>query len=75
MCIRDSFRDYPGLPENAFHAGGNSGQFVIVAPEAELVIVRLGLTLDESAVALAEPLAAIYAELTKSEPLAININQ
>ena len=73
--LNTHFRDYPGLPENTFHAGGNSGQFVIVAPEAELVIVRLGLTLDESAVALAEPLADIYAELTKPESLAININQ
>ncbi len=73
--LNTRFRDYPGLPENTFHAGGNSGQFVIVAPEAELVIVRLGLTLDESAVALAEPLAKIYAELTRPEPLAIHINQ
>ncbi len=73
--LNTHFRDYPGLPENTFHAGGNSGQFVIVAPDAELVIVRLGLTLDESAVALAEPLAKIYAELTRSEPLAIHINQ
>ncbi len=73
--LNTRFRDYPGWPDNTFHAGGNSGQFVIVAPEAELVIVRLGLTLDESAVALAEPLAKIYAELTRSEPLAIHINQ
>ena len=73
--LNTRFRDYPGLPENTFHAGGNSGQFVIVAPEAELVIVRLGLTLDESAVGLAEPLGKIYAELTRSEPLAIHINQ
>ena len=69
------FRDYPELPESTFHAGGNSGQFVIVAPEAELVIVRLGLTLDESAVALEEPLGDIYAELVKPETLAINIHQ
>ena len=73
--LNTHLRDYPGLPENTFHAGGNSGQFVIVAPDAEIVIVRLGLTLDESAVALAEPLADIYAELTKREPLSININQ
>ena len=32
MCIRDS---------------GNSGQFVMVMPESELVVVRLGLTLEE----------------------------
>ncbi len=73
--LNTHLRDYPGLPENTFHAGGNSGQFVIVVPDAEIVIVRLGLTLDESAVALAEPLADIYAELTKREPLSININQ
>ena len=73
--LNTHFRDYPGLPESTFHAGGNSGQFVIVVPEAELVIVRLGLTLDESAVALAEPLGDIYAELVKPETLAINIHQ
>ena len=41
-------RRFPSAPENTFHAGGNSGQFVVVMPEEELVVVRLGLTLDES---------------------------
>ena len=41
-------RRFPSAPENTFHAGGNSGQFVVVIPEEELVVVRLGLTLDES---------------------------
>ena len=41
-------RAFPSAPENTFHAGGNSGQFVVVMPERELVVVRLGLTLNES---------------------------
>jgi CubicO group peptidase (beta-lactamase class C family) len=41
-------RAFPSAPENTFHAGGNSGQFVVVIPEKELVVVRLGLTLNES---------------------------
>ena len=45
-------RMFPGLPDNTFHAGGNSGQFVVVIPDSELVVVRLGLTLDESKSAL-----------------------
>ena len=41
-------RAFPSAPDNTFHAGGNSGQFVVVIPEEELVVVRLGLTLNES---------------------------
>ena len=41
-------RAFPSAPEATFHAGGNSGQFVVVIPEQELVVVRLGLTLNES---------------------------
>ena len=39
---------FPSAPENTFHAGGSSGQFVVVIPEEALVVVPLGLTLDES---------------------------
>jgi CubicO group peptidase (beta-lactamase class C family) len=67
--------DYPDLPANTFHAGGNSGQFVVVVPEAELVMVRLGLTLNESAVGLAQPFASIYQALSAQADLAVNVDQ
>ncbi|EAQ96496.1 serine hydrolase domain-containing protein [Congregibacter litoralis] len=35
---------FEGLPENLFYAGGHAGQFVVVIPEWETVVVRLGLT-------------------------------
>jgi len=46
--LNTDHRAFPGAPENTFHAGGNSGQFVVVMPDKELVVVRLGLTLNES---------------------------
>ena len=51
---------FPGQPETLFYAGGNAGQYVLVVPEEELVIVRLGLT-DEPRVqpGMAELLAGV----------------
>ena len=46
--LNTGHRAFPSAPESTFHAGGNSGQFVVVIPERELVVVRLGLTLNES---------------------------
>ncbi|MBR9795788.1 MAG: serine hydrolase, partial [Gammaproteobacteria bacterium] len=46
--LNTGHRAFPSAPESTFHAGGNSGQFVVVMPERELVVVRLGLTLNES---------------------------
>ena len=46
--LNTAHRAFPSAPDNTFHAGGNSGQFVVVIPEEELVVVRLGLTLNES---------------------------
>ena len=46
--LNTAHRAFPSAPESTFYAGGNSGQFVAVMPERELVVVRLGLTLNES---------------------------
>lgn len=35
---------FPGLPTNLFYASGHSSQYVMVLPEQELVLVRLGLS-------------------------------
>jgi CubicO group peptidase (beta-lactamase class C family) len=35
---------FEGAPESLFYAGGNAGQYVVVIPEWELVLVRLGLS-------------------------------
>ena len=36
---------FPELPESLFWARGHDGQFLMVIPELNLVVVRLGLTL------------------------------
>ena len=56
-------RAFPSAPDNTFHAGGNSGQFVVVIPERELVVVRLGLTLNESRADMSALLADVLAAL------------
>lgn len=39
-------RPFPGAPRSAFSMNGHLGQFVLVVPDRELTIVRLGKTLD-----------------------------
>ena len=61
--LNTGHRAFPSAPENTFHAGGNSGQFVVVIPESELVVVRLGLTLNESRADMDALLADVLAAL------------
>ena len=61
--LNTGHRAFPSAPENTFHAGGNSGQFVVVIPERELVVVRLGLTLNESRADMDALLADVLAAL------------
>lgn len=37
-------RTWPELPEDLFHMDGHEGQYVVMSPSAQLVIVRLGCT-------------------------------
>ena len=65
--LNTGHRAFPSAPENTFHAGGNSGQFVVVIPEKELVVVRLGLTLNESRADMDSLLAEVLVALEPSE--------
>ena len=65
--LNTEHRAFPSAPETTFHAGGNSGQFVVVIPEQELVVVRLGLTLEESRAEMDNLLADVLAALESPE--------
>lgn len=57
-------RPWPSLPTDAYAALGHSGQYVVVIPSAELVVVRLGLSVpDDGNDGTEELIAALLAAL------------
>ena len=58
--------DFPALPRNLFYASGHSGQFVVVFPDQEIVVVRLGLTPTGTSTGLAALLEGVLATLPRT---------
>lgn len=56
-----SRRIWPDLPRDIFWASGFEGQYVVIVPSHELVIVRLGVTPDERAFSLGALLRSVMA--------------
>ncbi len=62
-------RTFPSLPETTYYAAGAFGQFTIIAPEHELVVVRMGYDTNGGAAtrALDRALAAILEQIALLE--------
>jgi CubicO group peptidase (beta-lactamase class C family) len=59
-----SRRMWPRVPRDAYAARGHSGQYVVIVPSAQLVVVRLGLSLcDEAHQGIEDLVADLVAEL------------
>jgi CubicO group peptidase (beta-lactamase class C family) len=58
-------RPYPSLPSDLFYASGYEGQFVVVLPSQDLVVVRLGQSEPEHAFDLEQFLGAVIAAFSR----------
>jgi CubicO group peptidase (beta-lactamase class C family) len=56
-------RPFPSLPADLFYASGYEGQYVVVFPSQDVVVVRLGQSEPEAAFDLEEFLRAVLAAL------------
>lgn len=63
-------RFVPGLPENVYYMAGHEGQYVFIIPDANTVIVRLGMTRGAVPIEIAGPVAARLAKAVRPLPLA-----
>lgn len=61
-------RPWPELPPDAYRASGFEGQSVMVIPSRDLVVVRLGYTIDRSAFRIGPFVAGILAALDTEPP-------
>lgn len=51
-------RFFPGLPEEAYFFAGHEGQYVMIIPDKQMVIVRTGMTRGREAMPVVAPLMA-----------------
>lgn len=62
----DTRRTWPDLPRDIYWASGFQGQYVVVVPSHDLVVVRLGVTADDRAWSLGDFLRAVIASFEAS---------
>ncbi len=64
-------RDFPNLPRNLFYASGHNGQYVVVFPDEEIVVVRLGLSSGSRATGIVPLLEGVMATLPAQHRLEV----